>query len=245
MSKPTIVIVSGGMDSVTLLHHLHAAKEGPVIGLSVNYGQRHGKELNFAREQCHALGIEHVMANVGSWAREIPTSALTGERAVPEGHYAADSMKATIVPNRNMLMLSFAVSLAISRGAKAVAYGAHAGDRAIYPDCRHEFYDAMGEAIAECDDNPPELIAPFVSWTKGDIVKRGLELRVNYARTWTCYQGGMMACGKCGTCVERLEAFAENSIEDPMQYEDREYWQQAVAKRATTRPATTVETNFK
>lgn len=226
--KSSIVIVSGGMDSVTLLHHLHSKGEA-VIGLSIDYGQRHRKELTFAKEQCDIIGVEHVLADASGWGKIIPSSSLTGDILVPEGHYAEESMKQTVVPNRNMLLLSFAVSLAVSRGAGKVAYGAHSGDHAIYPDCREDFYKAMASAIALCDYGPPKLIAPFVTLSKADIVKIGLTLGVDYSKTWTCYKGEEVACGKCGTCVERLEAFALNGAYDPLPYLDQDSWKAIVS----------------
>jgi 7-cyano-7-deazaguanine synthase len=133
-------------------------------------------------------------------------------------------MKATVVPNRNMVMIALATAFAISRKANFVAYAAHAGDHAIYPDCRPEFIDHLSKAIDHCDYNPPALVAPFAQKTKAEIVELGFSLRVPFHLTHTCYEGKAIACGRCGTCVERLEAFSLVGREDPLQYADTEYW---------------------
>ena len=226
----TVAIVSGGMDSVTLLHKV-VKEDGAdhVLALSFNYGQRHKKELHMAADQCRRLGVRHEVIELGFLRPLIATSALTNAHVeVPEGHYAAESMKATVVPNRNMLMLSVAAAIAIAEKATRLAYGAHAGDHDIYPDCRKEFVHALAEAIRLADWHEVALFAPFLDITKADIVREGLALGVDYGSTWTCYKGGETACGKCGTCVERLEAFSVAGTEDPLPYEDREFWKAQV-----------------
>jgi 7-cyano-7-deazaguanine synthase len=141
---------------------------------------------------------------------------VTDGVAVPHGHYAAESMKATVVPNRNMILLAVAIGRAVAVGAEAVAYAAHAGDHTIYPDCRPEFVDALAQAALLCDWRPIQILRPFVSWTKGAIVREGVRLGVPFELTWSCYEGEERPCGKCGTCVERAEAFAQEGIVDPV-----------------------------
>lgn len=215
-----VVICSGGMDSVTLLHK--ANKEHEVLGvLSFDYGQRHKKELIAAAENAALLGLEHHIVDLQNIKPFLKGSALTDEIDVPEGHYEENNMKLTVVPNRNMIMLSIATAYAISKGAERVAYGAHSGDHTIYPDCRPEFIFAMNEVMKVCDFKPIHLYVPFMEMNKVSILKEGLELGVDYSKTWTCYKGGDKACGVCGSCQERLEAFKENNIEDPLEYEHR------------------------
>lgn len=149
-----------------------------------------------------------------------PGSSQTSEDVpVPEGHYAEESMKATVVPNRNMVLLSLATAWAVSLKAQYVAYAAHAGDHAIYPDCRPEFFGHLGEAIRRCDWHKVEPLSPFIRMTKSQIVKEGDKLQVPFERTYSCYKGGEKHCGKCGTCVERREAFSLAGVPDPTQYE--------------------------
>lgn len=213
-----VLIYSGGLDSTVLLHHLRA--EGHAVrALSVNYGQRHGRELEAAAHITKKLGIEHRVADLRAIAPLLAGSSLTSaDIAVPEGHYEAESMKATVVPNRNMLLLALAAAWAISLKADCIAYGAHGGDHAIYPDCRPEFADAMARAIGLADWHKIELIRPFVNWSKAAIVQRGVALGVPFAETWSCYVGGALHCGRCGTCIERREAFHLAGVADPTTY---------------------------
>ena len=214
-----VVIYSGGMDSYTLLHK--ARHEGwNVHALSFDYGQRHSRELDCAREVCAALAIPHRVVDIGAIQSLLGGSALTDEVAVPEGHYAEDNMKATVVPNRNMILLSLAIGQAVSLEAEAVWYGAHGGDHAIYPDCRPAFIERMDEVARVANYQPVRVAAPFMRMTKGDILAEGLSMDLDYSPTWTCYNGREKACGRCGACVERLEAFALNGAVDPLSYEE-------------------------
>jgi 7-cyano-7-deazaguanine synthase len=214
-----IVVLSGGLDSTVLMHHLRDRGD-EVHALSIHYGQRHAKELEHAARAAKALGVTHEVADLSSLRRLLAGSALTSpDVPVPEGHYEDESMKATVVPNRNMLLLSVAAGFAISRQAEGVAYGAHAGDHAIYPDCRPEFVSRMAEALMLVDWEPLQLFAPFVRMTKADIVREGARLRVPLGDTWSCYKGGAFHCGKCGTCVERKEAFVLAGVADPTVYQ--------------------------
>lgn len=215
-----VLIYSGGLDSTVLLYHLRA--EGhTVYTLSVNYGQRHRCELSHAEEICRQINVTHKVADLSSIQPLLAGSSLTSpEIEVAEGHYTEDSMKSTVVPNRNMILLAMATGYALSIGAERVAYAAHSGDHAIYPDCRNEFADAMAEAIRLCDWKTAELIRPFVDWTKADIVRRGAELDVPFEKTWSCYKGKSVHCGRCGTCIERREAFDLANLEDLTHYAD-------------------------
>jgi 7-cyano-7-deazaguanine synthase len=217
--QKVIVVFSGGMDSTTLLIHMRDAGH-PVKAISINYGQRHVRELEAARQICAALDVEHVVADLTAINPLLGENSLSGRSVdVPEGHYAEESMKLTVVPNRNMIMLSVAIGWAISQEFDAVAYGAHSGDHAIYPDCRPEFADALDRAAQLCDWRGIELLRPFVDLDKGDIARRGAELGVPFGLTWTCYKGGEKHCGKCGACTERREAFAKHGLDDPTEYE--------------------------
>ncbi len=217
--EKAVVILSGGMDSSTLLYELNAQKELDLYALSFNYGQKHKKEIDCARETCNKLNIPHKILDLSVLGQVAPSALTRDEIKVPEGHYEEESMKATVVPNRNMCMLSLATAYAIGIGAKYLYYGAHAGDHTIYPDCRKEFVNAMKTSISLCDWSKVELRAPYLNIDKGDIVIKGKKLRVDYSLTWTCYKGNEKACGKCGCCVERLEAFAKAGIKDPIEYE--------------------------
>jgi 7-cyano-7-deazaguanine synthase len=227
----TIVICSGGLDSVTLAYSV--AAEHQLIGLvSFDYGQRHRKEVDFAKECAERLGTEHLIVDISSIGALLSGSALTrGDVAVPDGHYAEDTMKVTVVPNRNAIMLAIAYGIGAARGAEAVATAVHGGDHFIYPDCRPAFIEAFQtmqqhalEGLAKI-----KLYTPFVTRSKADIVAAGHALGVPFARTWSCYKGGDRHCGRCGTCVERQEAFAIAGVSDPTEYEDSTFWQTAVA----------------
>lgn len=212
-----VSLLSGGMDSTTLAYWLKD-KGYDLHLVSVNYGQRHEKELVAAEGIANDLGADHQLVKVEIW---LPGSALTdGEVEVPEGHYAAESMKATVVPNRNAFMLALAFGIAIAQGADAVGCGVHAGDHAIYPDCRPAFLDAFQamQMLATEGFGDPILLAPFVHKSKADIVSIGDKLGVDWVGTWSCYKGGTVHCGKCGTCTERREAFSLAGVVDPTTY---------------------------
>lgn len=217
-----LVVYSGGMDSFTLLH-LAATLHGrdSVIALSVDYGQRHRRELDCAVAVTKALGIPHRVASLPLLGRLLSGSALTDcDVAVPEGHYAEPSMRRTVVPNRNAILVNIAVGVAISEDCELLWLGAHAGDHAIYPDCRPEFVAAANDlaATANYADQRVVIEAPFLHTDKRGILGLGLSLGLDYSHTWTCYKGEEQACGVCGSCVERLEAFAHHSVADPVEY---------------------------
>ncbi|KKN22991.1 hypothetical protein LCGC14_0909620 [marine sediment metagenome] len=216
--EKAVLILSGGVDSTTLLYNL-LDQDYEVYAVSFDYGQKHAKELLCAAEICRKLSVNHKILNL-SVLNDVAPSALTRKDIeVPEGHYKEESMKATIVPNRNMVMLSLATAYAISIKATKLFYGAHIGDHEIYPDCRKEFIYAMKQAIKLCDWHQVELKAPFRHLTKVSVVNLGKTLNVDYSLTYSCYKGSEKACGKCGTCVERLEAFKIAGVKDPIEYE--------------------------
>lgn len=274
-------IFSGGLDSTTLVYHLVQQGYEPHL-ISFNYGQRHKKELDYAANTAFKLGLQHDIVDLSGITHLISNSALTSkcicnagpafdgpdrdcpqhgehghdEVEVPEGHYAEDNMKATVVPNRNMIMLSIAAGVAVNNSYKFLATGVHAGDHPVYPDCRPRFIRTANAAIVVGNEGfgpiptqpeAAELLeyvqAPFLFWTKEDIARRAFELDVPFEDTWSCYKGGEKHCGKCGTCVERLEAIhdASKSIHgeraagkgffDNTQYEDTDFWRQAVASK--------------
>lgn len=219
MKKDTVAIYSGGMDSFTLLCSLH--DQGRLhSALSFDYGQRHSKELDYARAVCATLSIPHTVVDLSFMRPLFQGSALTDDAVpLPLGHYAEESMKLTVVPNRNMIMLSIAIAHAIAQKVTRVAYGAHAGDHAIYPDCREAFVESMRNTAALCDWHGIEIHVPYLHMDKADILRVGDKLRLDYAHSWTCYAGGEKACGKCGSCRERLEAFEMIGRDDPLEYQ--------------------------
>jgi len=218
ISPATVVIYSGGMDSYTVLHR--ALAEGRhVHALSFDYGQRHRRELEVARRVCHELKVDHQVVDITAIHGLIDNSALTDTRRdMPDGDYAEDNLATTVVPNRNMVLLSLAIAKAVNVGADRVDYGAHGGDHVLYPDCRPAFVTAMNEVAAIANFSPVAIHAPYLGKTKAEIVADGLALGLDYAKTWTCYRGEALACGRCGSCRERLAAFAAHAIEDPLGY---------------------------
>jgi len=222
LAKRAIVLLSGGLDSSTLLYQLQF-EDYDVIGLAVDYGQRHAREIasalavaEVARVPLMNLQLAAALAPVFAQAKSSQVGRNKAE--VPHGHYASDAMKTTIVPNRNMLLLALAGALAESVGAGVVAYGAHAGDHPIYPDCRPEFYESCDETLKFATAERVALYAPFGRITKSDIVRRATQLRVPLGLTWSCYEDRDLHCGACGTCVERIEAFRDANVPDPTKY---------------------------
>lgn len=213
-----VVLFSGGLDSTVLTYHL--LRENTELKLlSIDYGQRHQRELSASTQIALSLGLPHTILKLPMLAELLGGSALTDPSIpLPEGHYAEESMKATVVPNRNMILLSLAAGHAISLQFNTVAYAAHAGDHTIYPDCRPEFADALDRTLKLADWSEITLHRPFVKWSKEDLIRRGKELAVPFEKTWSCYAGGEFHCGKCGTCVERKEAFELVGLLDPTEY---------------------------
>lgn len=220
--RHAVVIASGGLDSTTVAFWL-ADRGSRLTLLSFDYGQRHRKELDYARRIAGRLGAPHEVVDLSGLGRLLTGSALT-DRAIeiPNGHYTAETMRSTVVPNRNAIMLSIAVGAAVAGGADAVAFGAHSGDHAVYPDCRRSFFDLFAETARAGNEGHLaegfELLAPFIDLTKADIVETGRQVGVPFEDTWSCYRGGELHCGMCGTCVERIEAFSLAGVEDPTEY---------------------------
>lgn len=213
--EKAVLILSGGMDSTTLLYDIVRLYD--VYAISFNYNQRHKRELEMAQKTCQKLNVNHKIVDISSINEILKGSSLTSDNiATPIGKYNEENMKATVVPNRNMILLSLAAGYAISIDIKKLFYGAHAGDHAIYPDCRHEFVIKLAEALKICDWNPIYLIAPYLHKDKGDIAIIGKKLNVDYSLTYSCYEGKEIPCGKCGACNERAEAFAKAEMEDPL-----------------------------
>jgi 7-cyano-7-deazaguanine synthase len=214
-----VVLCSGGMDSVTALHWARAHHDVR-FALSFDYGSKHNaRELPFAVEQARALGVAHRTIPLDFIGRFFASDLLQSGGEIPEGHYADANMRRTVVPFRNGILLAAAGGFAESAGAEGLVIAAHTGDHTIYPDCREDFMQAMGEALRLGTYAGIRLLRPFIALTKGQIAAEGARLGVDFARTWSCYKGGAIHCGKCGTCVERREAFLEAGLPDPTAYE--------------------------
>jgi 7-cyano-7-deazaguanine synthase len=244
LSKPKILIVSsGGMDSTTLIYEMSDGVN-EISTISFNYGQRHKKELVYAAATARKLGLRHHVVDLSGLTPILAESgsSLVSTEEVPEGHYAEANMKKTVVPNRNMMMLSIAGSVAVATGCQWVYTGVHAGDHAVYPDCRPIFIHSVSQALVQGNVGFGDLrgvLAPYVNISKAEIAKKAILLKVPFEETWSCYKGGENHCGRCGTCVERLEAIdqaeymllEENSLpdnfEDGTLYEDVEFWETA------------------
>ena len=216
--KDCILILSGGMDSVTLLYDY---QERIALAISFDYGSNHNaREIPFARMHCERLGIPHHVIPLDFMSTYFRSSLLSGADDIPEGHYADENMKSTVVPFRNGIMLAIATGMAETNDLSYVMMANHGGDHTIYPDCRPEFVEAFDAAAHAGTFNGVHLLSPYCHMTKSQIAARGLELGINYAETWSCYKGGDKHCGRCGTCIERKEALAEAGIPDPTEYLD-------------------------
>ena len=214
-----VVLCSGGMDSVTALHWARAHHEVCAV-LSFDYGAKHNhRELPYAAEQAKQVGAPHQVIPLDFIGKLFASDLLKSGGDIPDGHYADENMKRTVVPFRNGIMLAAAAGFAESAGAEALVIAAHTGDHTIYPDCREDFMRAMGEAMRLGTYAGIELLRPFIAMTKGQIAATGARLGVDFARTWSCYKGGAVHCGKCGTCVERREALQQAGFPDPTAYE--------------------------
>jgi 7-cyano-7-deazaguanine synthase len=234
MTAAAVVVCSGGLDSVTAAYAARAdlGYEHLVL-VAVDYGQRHRKELHCARAAAEALGAQYRHVDLTGLAVALSGSALTDPTVdVPDGHYAEDTMRATVVPNRNAILLSVAVGIAVAEGANAVVLGVHGGDHYIYPDCRPGFLTAIEAAMVEATDGFAvpgfRIVAPFLRGTKVDVAAAAGRLGVPIAETWSCYRGGEIHCGRCGTCVERREALHFAGVDDPTEYDDPDYWRTVI-----------------
>jgi 7-cyano-7-deazaguanine synthase len=215
--KDALMVLSGGMDSTTMLHDF---ADTIALAVTFNYGSNHNqREIACARRHCEELQIPLVVIDLDFMGRYFRSSLLEGADAIPEGDYADESMRSTVVPFRNGIMLAIAAGLAESNNLKAVMLANHSGDHAIYPDCRPGFVKAMGQAIVAGTYEGIELRASYTNMTKGEIARRGKELGLDYSTTYSCYKGGEHHCGVCGTCRERIEALAEAGITDTTIYD--------------------------
>lgn len=239
MGKSIVVVLSGGLDStVALFRTRYEYPHYDLRTISFNYGQRHNKELTFAKRQSKLCGaVEHQEVDLTSIIPlfEQSGSSLVTDTEVPDGHYAEESMKATVVPNRNMIMASIAAGYAVSIGARLITLGVHGGDHFIYPDCRPEFFDALKRTIALGNEgfiaDNFEIYTPYINLTKNDIASDAFRFDVDITNTWSCYKGGQIHCGTCGTCVERQEAIASTGQEDPTIYLISDYWKEKIQER--------------
>lgn len=214
-----VVLVSGGMDSVTALYDANRTYDR-VYGLSFDYGAKHNdRELPLAAFHCRKLGIPHEVIALAFMNQLFASALLKSGGAIPEGHYEEESMRQTVVPFRNGIMMGIGAGFAESLGAQGLVIAAHAGDHAIYPDCREAFMQSMGEAIRLGTYRQVEVIRPFIAMRKAEIARRGEEAGVDFSQTWSCYKGGDRHCGRCGTCIERREAFIVAGIPDPTVYD--------------------------
>ena len=216
MTKDSLIIVSGGMDSITLLYD---RKDSIALALSFDYGSNHNsREIPYAQLHCQRLGIRHIVIPLDFMHQYFTSSLLEGAEAIPDGHYADENMKSTVVPFRNGIMLSVAIGIAESNGLKKVLIANHGGDHAIYPDCRPDFISAINKAAMSGTYLNVEVDAPYTNISKTDIARRGAALGIDYSETWSCYKGGAVHCGTCGTCVERKEALHGAGIDDKTEY---------------------------
>ncbi len=213
-----VVLCSGGMDSVTALYWA-GRKHSLVAAVSFDYGSKHNsRELPYAAEHAARLGVRHEVVELPFVGRLFSSALLTGGSDIPEGHYADDTMRQTVVPFRNAIMLSIAAGFAESLGAEGLVIAAHTGDHAVYPDCREEFMRAMADAMRSGTYAGIQLLRPFIGFDKAGIAAEGARLGIDFSRTWSCYKGGAIHCGQCGTCVERREAFIQAGLPDPTVY---------------------------
>lgn len=218
MKKKVVVLVSGGMDSVSALYHAYADHH-VIGGLSFDYGSKHNhKEIPFAVLHCQKFGIPHRVIKLDFVGQFFKSDLLQSGGTVPDGHYEEQTMKKTVVPFRNGIMLSIAGGFAESIEAQGLVIAAHAGDHAIYPDCREDFMKSMADAVRLGTYAHIEILRPFIRFTKAEIARRGHDLGVDFSKTWSCYKGGEIHCGTCGTCVERREAFMVAGLPDPTTY---------------------------
>lgn len=230
MSKKTIVILSGGLDSTVLTYHLLAAGRELKL-LSFDYGQRHKKELDYARKTASILKLDHEVLDLSNLRRLLVGSSQTDDSvAVPFGHYAANNMATTVVPNRNSIMMNIAAGWAIGLKFDSIAFAVHRGDFSQYADCRPQFADALDACIKLADYHQVEVERPFILLSKADIVSLGSKISVPFENSYSCYSGGDVHCGKCGTDVERLESFDVAGVKDPTQYLDREFYKKVLAE---------------
>lgn len=229
-----LVVLSGGMDSGTLLGYATQGTLDHIETITFNYGSKHNaRENKCAEDLARYYGVSNRLVHLPFVNQLFKSALLQSGDAIPEGHYAEENMKQTVVPYRNAIMLSIAAGYASSIDADSLLLGNHAGDHAIYPDCREEFTAPFEQALLKGDWNPVKIERPFEKLSKGDIAVIGRKLRVPYQLTWTCYKGGDVACGVCGSCTERLEAFDFAGLPDPLEYLDRETYKKVLGTSAS------------
>jgi 7-cyano-7-deazaguanine synthase len=217
-----VVLCSGGMDSVTALYWAQREHE-VTAAVSFDYGSKHNpREIPFAAEHASKLGVRHEIVALRFMDQLFASDLLASGGEIPDGHYEAAKMKQTVVPFRNAIMLSVATGFAESIESAGLVIAAHGGDHAIYPDCREAFMQAMGDAMRLGTYAQVQLLRPFITLNKGGIAMLGTQLGVDFSRTWSCYKGGRVHCGTCGTCVERREAFTQAGLTDPTVYASNE-----------------------
>ena len=218
MAKDAVIVLSGGMDSVTLLYEF---KDIIALAVTFNYGSNHNKrEIEYAKLHCQRLGIKHIIIPLDFMHTYFKSSLLEGADAIPEGHYADSNMKSTVVPFRNGIILAIACGIAESNKLTRVLIANHSGDHTIYPDCCQQFIDAMSAAMTNGTYEGVHIFAPYTNISKANIAQRGARIGINYAETYSCYKGGVNHCGKCGTCIERREALAEAGVTDTTTYDE-------------------------
>ncbi|MBO4690256.1 MAG: 7-cyano-7-deazaguanine synthase QueC [Paludibacteraceae bacterium] len=216
--KDSLLVLSGGLDSTTMLYEYH---ERIALAISFHYGSNHNdKELAFAKMHCERLGIPHIIIPLNFIKEYFHSSLLEGADAIPEGNYDEENMKSTVVPFRNGIMLAIAAGMAENNHLQYIMLANHAGDHTIYPDCRPDFVDAMNRAVNAGTWNGVQLLTPYTMLTKADIAAHGKALGIDYSETWSCYKGGEHHCGVCGTCRERIEALQLAGIGDKTVYEE-------------------------
>lgn len=218
MEKKSLIVLSGGMDSVTLLYD---RQEEIAIAITFDYGSNHSqREIACAKYHCQQLGIKHIVIPLEFMHKYFKSSLLEGADAIPEGNYDEDNMKSTVVPFRNGIMLAIGCGMAESYGLSHVLIANHFGDHSIYPDCREDFIRPMSEAMQHGTYAHVDIVAPYTNISKAEVCRIGTRLGVDYSKTYSCYKGGEKHCGKCGTCRERKEAFQEAGVPDPTEYEE-------------------------
>jgi len=225
-SKKCLCIVSGGMDSTTLLYYM-VNQHYETYALTFDYGQKHRKEIMFAKWHCRQLNVKHKLIDIKNIGKLLNSSLTNKHIEIPDGMYNEEVMRITVVPNRNMIMLSIAMGYALSLGIDNITYANHAGDHFCYYDCREEFVNKINDLAKSVDEKQLNILTPFLKLTKADILKLGIGFKIDYSKTTSCYKGGDEPCNKCGTCTERTEAFIQNSIMDPI-YTKHEDWLEAV-----------------
>ena len=212
-----VLIYSGGLDSTTLLYEY---RDSIALAVTFDYGSKHNaREIAYARENCKRLGVKHLVIPLGFIGEYFKSDLLLSGGDIPEGHYADENMKSTVVPFRNGIMLAIAAGIAESKGLKRVMIANHAGDHSIYPDCRPGFVNAMSEAMSAGTYENITVYAPYTYLSKKEIAEHGKALGLDYTETYSCYKGGEKHCGKCGTCRERMEALRAAGIDDKTEYE--------------------------